>query len=101
MVDKCVLSYLFMRFLFLTFHVTFLTYLSSCLFLRLNSNSDIANRVAAEVVTKPEEVTLEELFTYIKQETSKVQYFYFFTFVCICLGTNEVYFNFHDEGRLV
>ena len=72
MVDKCVLSYLFMRFLFLTFHVTFLTYLSSCLFLRLNSNSDIANRVAAEVVTKPETMTLEELFSYIKQDSSKV-----------------------------
>ena len=72
MVDKCVLSYLFMRFLFLTFHVTFLTYLSSCLFLRLNSNSDIANRVAPEVVTKPETVTLEELFSYIKQDSSKV-----------------------------
>ena len=72
MVDKCVLSYLFMRFLFLTFHVTFLTYLSSCLFIRLSSNSDIANRVAAEVVTKPETVTLEELFSYIKQDSSKV-----------------------------
>ena len=72
MVDKCVLSYLFMRFLFLTFHVTFLTYLSSCLFLRLNSNSDIANRIAAEVVTKPESVTLEELFSYIKQDSSKI-----------------------------
>ncbi|KAF2564601.1 hypothetical protein F2Q70_00017712 [Brassica cretica] len=38
----------------------------------LVSNSEIANRVAAEVVTKPEAVTLEELFSYIKQETSKV-----------------------------
>ncbi|CAF2246429.1 unnamed protein product [Brassica napus] len=44
----------------------------------LNSNAEIANSVAAEVVTKPEAVTLEELFTYIKQETSKVQYFLFF-----------------------
>nr|VDD24151.1 unnamed protein product [Brassica oleracea] len=41
----------------------------------LSSNAEIANRVAAEVVTKPEEVTLEELFTYIKQETSKVAWF--------------------------
>ncbi|KAH0884507.1 hypothetical protein HID58_060603 [Brassica napus] len=38
----------------------------------LNSNSDIANRVAAEVVTKPETMTLEELFSYIKQDSSKV-----------------------------
>nr|VDD33859.1 unnamed protein product [Brassica oleracea] len=41
----------------------------------LNSNSDIANRVAAEVVTKPEIVTLEELFSYIKQDSSKVAWF--------------------------
>ncbi|WZZ08896.1 hypothetical protein YC2023_094817 [Brassica napus] len=37
----------------------------------LSSAHEIANRVAAEVVTKPEAVTLEELFAYIKQETSK------------------------------
>ncbi|CAN7034612.1 unnamed protein product, partial [Brassica oleracea var. botrytis] len=47
----------------------------SCLFLKLNSNSDIANRIAAEVVTKPESVTLEELFSYIKQDSSKVAWF--------------------------
>ncbi|CAN6834259.1 unnamed protein product [Brassica oleracea] len=41
----------------------------------LVSNSEIANRVAAEVVTKPEAVTLEELFSYIKHETSKVAWF--------------------------
>ncbi|CDY60679.1 BnaCnng36820D [Brassica napus] len=41
----------------------------------LSSNAEIANSVAAEVVTKPEAVTLEELFTYIKQETSKVAWF--------------------------
>ncbi|CAN6866815.1 unnamed protein product, partial [Brassica oleracea] len=41
----------------------------------LSSNAEIANRVAAEVVTKPEAVTLEELFTNIKQETSKVAWF--------------------------
>ncbi|KAG2304825.1 hypothetical protein Bca52824_033476 [Brassica carinata] len=39
------------------------------------SNSDIANRIAAEVVTKPESMTLEELFFYIKQEASKVAWF--------------------------
>ncbi|KAF2598489.1 hypothetical protein F2Q68_00009719 [Brassica cretica] len=43
--------------------------------LELSSNAEIANRVAAEVVTNPEAVTLEELFTYIKQETSKVAWF--------------------------
>ncbi|CAN6833909.1 unnamed protein product [Brassica oleracea] len=47
----------------------------SNLFLRLNSNSDIANRIAAEVVTKPESVTLEELLSYIKQDSSKVAWF--------------------------
>ncbi|KAH0937476.1 hypothetical protein HID58_004937 [Brassica napus] len=41
----------------------------------LVSNSEIANRVSAEVVTKPEPVTLEELFSYIKNETSKVAWF--------------------------
>ncbi|CAN7012466.1 hypothetical protein IGI04_012527 [Brassica rapa subsp. trilocularis] len=41
----------------------------------LVSNSEIANRVSAEVVTKPEAVTLEELFSYIKNETSKVAWF--------------------------
>ncbi|KAH0890910.1 LOW QUALITY PROTEIN: hypothetical protein HID58_053339 [Brassica napus] len=41
----------------------------------LSSNSDIANRIAAEVVTKHETVTLEELFSYIKQEASKVAWF--------------------------
>ncbi|CAF1995094.1 unnamed protein product [Brassica napus] len=41
----------------------------------LNSNSDIANRIAAEVVTKPESLTLEELFSYIKQDSSKVAWF--------------------------
>ncbi|KAH0892788.1 hypothetical protein HID58_055217 [Brassica napus] len=41
----------------------------------LSSNTGIANRIAAEVVTKPEKVTLEELFSYIKQEASKVAWF--------------------------
>ncbi|KAG2314436.1 hypothetical protein Bca52824_017558 [Brassica carinata] len=34
----------------------------------LSSNSDIANRVAADVVTKPETATLDEIFFYIKQQ---------------------------------
>ncbi|CAN7019172.1 unnamed protein product [Brassica oleracea var. botrytis] len=37
----------------------------------LRSNSDIANKINAEVVTKPETATLEELFSYIKQSTAK------------------------------
>ncbi|XP_048620284.1 uncharacterized protein LOC106420882 [Brassica napus] len=41
----------------------------------LSSNSEIANRIAADVVTKPEPVTLEELFSYIRQEASKVTWF--------------------------
>ncbi|KAL0858207.1 hypothetical protein Bca101_063361 [Brassica carinata] len=41
----------------------------------LSSNSDIANRVAADVVTKPEAATLEEIFFYIKQQGSKVAWF--------------------------
>lgn len=72
-----------------TFHVSFLTYFGSCLFLRLSSNSEIANRIATEVVTKPETVTLEELFSYIKQEASKV-------LELICF-----YFRFHILGYLL
>ncbi|XP_013624742.1 PREDICTED: uncharacterized protein LOC106330894 [Brassica oleracea var. oleracea] len=41
----------------------------------LSSNWDIANRVAAEVVTKPEIVTLGEIFSYIKREDSSVALF--------------------------
>nr|VDC94706.1 unnamed protein product [Brassica oleracea] len=39
---------------------------------RLNSNLDVANRVNAEVVTKPETATLGELFSYMKQASAKV-----------------------------
>ncbi|CDY07891.1 BnaC03g47310D [Brassica napus] len=39
---------------------------------RLNSNLDVANRVNAEVVTKPETTTLGELFSYMKQASAKV-----------------------------
>ncbi|KAF2534456.1 hypothetical protein F2Q70_00032047 [Brassica cretica] len=41
----------------------------------LSSNSDLANKINAEVVTKPETATIEELFAYIKQETAKVAWF--------------------------
>ncbi|CAG7897533.1 unnamed protein product [Brassica rapa] len=38
----------------------------------LNSNMDVADRVAAEIVTKTETVTIGELFSYMKQEAAKV-----------------------------
>ncbi|KAL0823666.1 hypothetical protein Bca101_047343 [Brassica carinata] len=41
----------------------------------LGSNSGVANEVIADVVNKPETVTLGELFSYIKQETAKVAWF--------------------------
>ncbi|KAL0671121.1 hypothetical protein Bca4012_033825 [Brassica carinata] len=41
----------------------------------LRSNSDIANKINAEVVTKPETATLEELFSYIKQSTGEAAWF--------------------------
>ncbi|WZY77845.1 hypothetical protein YC2023_024229 [Brassica napus] len=41
----------------------------------LGSNSEIANKINAEVVTKPETATLEELFSYIKLPTAKVAWF--------------------------
>ncbi|KAG2265774.1 hypothetical protein Bca52824_072853 [Brassica carinata] len=37
----------------------------------LNSNLDVANRVNAEVVTKPETATLGELFSYMNQASAK------------------------------
>ncbi|WZZ43689.1 hypothetical protein YC2023_039948 [Brassica napus] len=42
---------------------------------RLNSNLDVANRVNAEVVTKPETATLGELLSYMKQASAKVAWF--------------------------
>ncbi|KAL0857067.1 hypothetical protein Bca101_062221 [Brassica carinata] len=41
----------------------------------LASNSDIALKIDAEIVTKPEAVTIAELFTYIKKENAKVAWF--------------------------
>ncbi|KAF3547478.1 hypothetical protein DY000_02003370 [Brassica cretica] len=41
----------------------------------LSSNSDVANMVNAEIVTKAETVTIGELFSYIKQEGEKVAWF--------------------------
>lgn len=41
----------------------------------LGSNSDIAWKIKAEIVTKPEAVTIAELFPYIKQENAKVAWF--------------------------
>ncbi|KAL0825274.1 hypothetical protein Bca101_048951 [Brassica carinata] len=41
----------------------------------LNSNLDVASRVNAEVVVKPEPATLGELFSYMNQASSKVAWF--------------------------
>ncbi|KAL0771667.1 hypothetical protein Bca101_036818 [Brassica carinata] len=41
----------------------------------LNSNLDVASRVNAEVVTKPEPATLGELFSYMNQASAKVGWF--------------------------
>ncbi|KAF2532659.1 hypothetical protein F2Q70_00030603 [Brassica cretica] len=41
----------------------------------LNSNLDVANRVNAEVVTKPETATLGELFSYMNQTSAKAAWF--------------------------
>ncbi|CAN7015693.1 unnamed protein product, partial [Brassica rapa subsp. trilocularis] len=52
-----------------------LTYLILCnVYFRLGSNSEVANMINAEIVAKAETVTIGELFTYIKQEGSKVYY---------------------------
>ena len=39
---------------------------------RLDSNLDVASRVNAEVVTKPETATLGDLFSYMNQASAKV-----------------------------
>ena len=44
-------------------------------FLRFELNTDVANRVNAEIVTKAETATIGELISYMKQEGAKVQYF--------------------------
>ncbi|KAL0875767.1 hypothetical protein Bca101_025472 [Brassica carinata] len=41
----------------------------------LSSNSDVANRVNADIVTKTETVTIGELFSYMKKEGAKVAWF--------------------------
>ncbi|CAN6809166.1 unnamed protein product [Brassica oleracea var. botrytis] len=51
----------------------------------LSSNSDVANMVNAEIVTKAETVTIGELFSYIKQEGAKVQPLIRFTHSLHCL----------------
>ncbi|KAG2323001.1 hypothetical protein Bca52824_016214 [Brassica carinata] len=41
----------------------------------LSSNQDVANRVNADVVVKPEKATLGELFSYMKKASAKVAWF--------------------------
>nr|VDD14437.1 unnamed protein product [Brassica oleracea] len=41
----------------------------------LNSNLDVASRINAEVITKPEPATLGELFSYMNQTSFKVAWF--------------------------
>uniref|UniRef100_A0A0D3DNP9 RING-type domain-containing protein n=1 Tax=Brassica oleracea var. oleracea TaxID=109376 RepID=A0A0D3DNP9_BRAOL len=56
----------------------------------LGSNSEVANRINADIVTKAETVTLGELFTYIKQEGAKVNYimrFYTVNTLALCTAT--------------
>lgn len=67
------------------------TYYGVLSFLRLSSNSDIANRIAADVVTKHESVTLEEIFSYIKQKDSKVQelFCFLYPFPCVWIHISE------------
>ena len=55
------------------------------LYFRLSSNPDFANRVNAEIATKSETVTIGELFSYIKQEETKVQPLIRFTHSLRCL----------------
>ncbi|CAN6918834.1 unnamed protein product [Brassica oleracea] len=68
-----------------------LTYLILCnVYFRLGSNSEVANRINADIVTKAETVTIGELFTYIKQEGAKVYYimrFYTVNTLALCTAT--------------
>ena len=65
-----------------TEHFTFFFNFVSEHFLRFESNTDVANRVNAEIVTKAETATIGELFSYMKQEGAKVQYFILSTIRC-------------------
>ncbi|KAJ0238702.1 hypothetical protein HA466_0238760 [Hirschfeldia incana] len=67
----------------------------------LISNSYIANKVKAEVVTKPETVTLEELFSYIKQESAKVKSCSVCIFFLICVYFTGLILFSPMEGCLV
>ena len=42
-------------------------------FLRFESNTEVSNKVNAEIVTKAEKATIGELLSYMKQEGAKVQ----------------------------
>nr|VDD64215.1 unnamed protein product [Brassica oleracea] len=56
----------------------------------LGSNSEVSNRINADIVTKAETVTIGELFTYIKQEGAKVYYimrFYTVNTLALCTAT--------------
>ncbi|CAF1898405.1 unnamed protein product [Brassica napus] len=62
------------------FATSTLIYRTSCLYIffkhfRLESNSEVANRVNVEIVTKAETATIGELFSYMKQEEAKVAWF--------------------------
>ncbi|CAN6852003.1 unnamed protein product [Brassica oleracea] len=55
----------------------------------LNSNSEIANRVNPETVTKAERATIGDIFSYMKQEGAKVQtlnasHIHFFSLIYVC-----------------
>lgn len=50
-----------------------LTWLRLSHFFRLDSNSDIAWKINAEIVTKPVAVTIAELFSYIKHENANMR----------------------------
>ena len=51
----------------------FLKFFVSDYFLRFESNTEVANRVNAEIVTKAETATIGELLSYMNQEGAKVQ----------------------------
>ena len=79
-----------------------LTYLILCnVYFRLGSNSEAANRINADIVTKAETVTIGELFTYIKQEGAKVYYIMrFYTVNTLALVIHKILY-FKCAGCLV
>ena len=63
------------------------------------SNSEVANRVNAEIVTKAETDTIGELLSYMKQEDAKVWFLFLESLHCD-MESYRLSFLLQNVGRL-